>query len=83
MRTRLQLSEIQKKQQLLQQRMKGHEGPELGIAMLFEGVFLLLRKGAPDGAVREFLEKAISQYRGRIARPTAGQVKLVDGNRSH
>lgn len=80
------ISEIQKKQVLLSERMAGHQGMPLAIAMIFEGINHLNQIRTTPSSIRGLCERAISLYRGSlVVMPTKDEVaKLLgpehDGN---
>lgn len=83
MKQSVQISEIQKAQALIADRLKGTETLPMAIAMLFEGISLMRQLGHPANAVRELVARALAVptkvAMPRIVEPTKDQVSKVLG----
>lgn len=72
--------EVTAKLRILDERLAGHEGPELGIALLFEGIHHLTQLGQSAIRIRNYIETVLLTLGPRVIRKlTKAQVAKILG----
>lgn len=73
--------EIALKQQLLAQRLDGHQGRPLSIAMMMTSVHHLCQLGEPEAEIRAFFERVLAMYKGKkVIMPSPNEMKQFSGD---
>ena len=81
MKKQLSIPEVQLKQKLLAERLSGHQGLPLAVAMVMEGIHQMLQLRQTPTTVRELVERALSCYKAvRVKAPTPEEVAKVLGH---
>jgi hypothetical protein len=74
--------EVVRKQQLLAQRLAGHQGRPLSVAMLMTAVDHFCQLGEPEAEIRSLFERVLATFKGkRVVMPSPNEIKELTGEK--